>query len=272
MKILPVRNQKFSFTAFSATGSDYPGYKYYPPKKDNNQPEQNYTGWKHNNYFRKGVLGSLILWTLSSEPVVQDFFKSSSEKAEEKARTEYFEDVAELNHSSPMHHLNVVADVDMARIQKFDMGYMLDINFDDGKEVNFILDTPISKGDTLTGYLLENNKDFRRFEAVFSKEVPDNFQVTIYGKNKKKNIFVRDSEGYLYEIIDGKKKVINSENVEKYQKKLENLQTLEDWKFFTDKNPLWRHLNYILLIYLLLRERSYDIRRAKYEHKHELRV
>jgi hypothetical protein len=164
-------------------------------------------------------------------------------------------------------------DVETPNIQKSNFGYILDFKLDGEKDIKLILDAPFSNPDTLSGQIMDNHLSLKNFKAIFPQDNPDEFEIIMYGgaHNKSERVFHRDSLGYLSEIVDGEKRIINYDNVEKYEQKLKDLETLEDWKFFTNKNPLWKHINFILLIYLLLNEYSYDKRRAEYENKQNSR-
>ena len=61
-------------------------------------------------------------------------------------------------------------------------------------------------------------------------------------KGKRRgNELGRDYEGDLYKITNGKKVVLNSKNVERYQKQIDGEENdFGVLNFFTDKNPMWR--------------------------------
>ena len=211
---------------------------------------------------RKAMLFSLVFFTLKNEPFVQNLFDSGMMSEEELDREEYFENVQSIRKeegkSSAFYHLNKFYDIEKPKIEA--LGYnkfSLEFNLDNQKvqmEINFDEENK----DELKGkFKLGNNGEEIKYKAVFSPDDIQEFKLFL-NDGEEKYILGRDYNGELYKLENGKKVILNSENVEKYEQYLDNLETLDDLSFFTDRNPLWRNLNYLLLIFLLYNEYKHD--------------
>ncbi len=262
MKICSVQNFNNYRQFFTSSVSVNPRISGKYDNDDEDDLRQRVERAKKNEWLRKGSLGALILWVVGSDPVVQNLFKSQETKDRERAVVEYFEDVQKYNDekvkSGALYHLNRLADVDKPEITKDSINkYSLNLTLDNGRKVNFTVNLDGKDKNVIEGSVLENGER-TKFKAVFSSEKSDIFKVVMQNAENKKYIFGRNPNGALYRVVNGKKIPLNRENVEKYQKELKDYETLDDLKFFTDKNPMWRTLLYLLLGYLVLNEYAFD--------------
>lgn len=233
--------------------------------RNDNEPKKPMPDW-----LRKTILGGLVLWAVQSQPIVQEFLKSDELKQAEKDKNEYFESTIKYDKKSEpspaMYHLNRLADVDNPKIKTLRNDiYKLEIPIDSGKTIKIQLELNGENKDVITGYLSTNKSKHTKFYAKFSSENPEEFTVAFRNKNNDKYVFGRNPNGELYQIKGNKKVILNSENTKKYQEYLEGLELLDKYEFFTNRNDLWRKLNLILLIYLLLNEMAYDHMKRKKE-------
>ena len=219
---------------------------------------------------RKGMLAALLFFAFKNDPYVQNLMKPESIEREEKARQEYFEDAAKLTEREELvpatYHLNRLADVDNIKIQNSGMDdYKLTIPLDKDTISTQISLSPISQN-ALTGSIKDKNGENIRYKAVFSDKNPDVFEIQMRNKDNDTYTFGRTPKGEFYRLENNKKVILNKKNVEKYQKSLENLPNFEeinDLKFFTNENDMWRKLNIILITFLLLAEMAHDNARRK---------
>lgn len=268
MKIQAIQN--YQYNNFKFTGATVPHYQI--NRSQNNNDNNNNKG-QIPEWARKGVLAVLVFFAFKNDPAVQNLMKSADTEREEKTRTEFFEDVSKLSEKENLapatYHLNRFADVDNIGIKsKGRENYNLEINLDSIKTNTFLTILPIDNN-SISGSF-RNNGEHIRYRAIFSKDNPDEFTVILRNKNNDKYTFGRTPRGEFYRL-DGKKKVIlNKKNVEKYQKSIENIPNFEDMqdiKFFTNENDMWRKLNIILLVFLLFAEMSHDNARRKQNKK-----
>lgn len=211
---------------------------------------------------RKTMLFTVIFFTLKNEPVVQNFFNSNTVTEEDPDRDEFFEDVQKIRKengkSAAFYHLNSLYDFEQPKIKVLgEDKFSLDFNLDNQK-INLEMKLDKNNKDTISGrFKLGEDSKFIKYKAMFSPDSIEEFKVLL-NDGTKSYILGRDYNGELYKIENHKKEVLNTENVEKYEQYLENLETLDDLKFFTNENPLWRKLNYLLLIVLVYAEYKHD--------------
>lgn len=216
---------------------------------------------------RKTMLFTLVFFTLKNEPLVQDFFSSNTLSEEELDRDEFFEDVQkmrkETGKSAAFYHLNSLYDLEQPKIKAIgEDKFSLDFNLDN-QTVNLEMKLDENNKDTICGrFRLGENSKFIKYKAIFSPDSVDEFRILL-NDGTKSYILGRDYNGELYKIENHKKEILNKENVERYEQYLEDLEMLDDFRFFTNDNPLWRKLNYLLLIFLVYAEYKHDQRRRK---------
>ena len=241
-----------------------------PPRNDNNKENENkpLPEWA-----RKTMLATVVLMTLKNEPVVQNFFRSNELSKEELDRTEFvhsFQNVRkDKGVSSAFYQLNKLYDIDRPKVTKLGKDlYSLDIKFDK-QDIKLEMKLDSANKDTIQGRVrFGNNSKPVMYKAIFPSDKKDEFKVLLKD-GEKKYIFGRDFDGELY-MVQGKKKVpVNSKNVERYQDYLDTMEWLDDMSFFTTKNPLWRNLNYLLLILLLFAEMKHDKNRRNQSNKEQ---
>ena len=223
----------------------------------NEQPQKPFPEWA-----RKSMLFTAIFFALKNDPTVQRLFSSNELTQEERDKIEFVNSVQKMRKekdvSSSFYHLNRLIDIDNPKITKLGKDYYnAKINLDD-KNIDLEMHLDPTNKDTISGkFHIEGSKKDLKYKAIFSKENKDEFKILIKDEDKT-HILGRDFEGELY-ILKGKKKVpLDRNNTEKYQEYLDMLDTLDDIKFFTSANPLWRTLNYIILMLLLFNEMAYD--------------
>lgn len=236
-----------------------------PPRNDNNKEYENkpLPEWA-----RKTMLATVVLMTLKNEPVVQNIFRSNDLSQEKLDRIEFYHDVQKVRKdkgvSTAFYHLNKLGDIEQPKIKKIDdSSYSLEFNLDKNK-VNLELTLNENAKDTIQGRVKIGNNNYLNYKAIFPSEKKDEFKILLQDKKaNKKMIFGRDYDGGLYRVEGNKKVTVNSKNVEKYEQYLESIELYDDFRFFTVENPLWRNLNYILLICLLFNEMAHDKMRRK---------
>lgn len=217
---------------------------------------------------RKSMLGLVIFFTVKNEPVVQDLFTSNNLSQEELDKIEYYQDVQNVRKdegvSTAFYQLNKLDDIERPKIKKIGKdSYALVFNLD---KTNVNLELTLNKNskDIIQGRVKVGKGDWVNYKAVFPNENKDEFKILLEDKKvNKKMVFGRDFNGELYRVVGDKKVTINSKNVEKYEQYKENLEAYDDLRFFTDENPLWRNLNYLILIFLLYNEMKHDNMRRK---------
>lgn len=218
------------------------------------------------NWARKAMLGTLVVITLKNDSVVQSWFKSEPTQ-EELDKIEYYDDIQKVRKekgvSTAFYHLNKLNDIEQPKVKALGDGkYQLDFELDD-RRVWMDIRLDENNKDTINGRVKINGMPSAKFKAVFPSEDKDEFKVMLLDKENKKYIFGRDFSGELYKVSNGKKYPLNLKNVEKYEQYMQELETLDDFSFFTDANPMWRNLNYIILIMLFFAEAKYDSDKRK---------
>lgn len=252
-------------------GSDYQRSSYSGDvngSENNNSDDNNIKKSKPlPEWARKGMLFTLVFFTLKNEPFVQNIFDSHMLTEEELDRDEFFEDVQSIrkeNEKSPaFFHLNSLYDIEQPKIEALGYNhYLLEFNLDN-QQIKMEMNIDKENKDLITGNvrLGEDNKIID-YKAKFDPDNVEEFKLVL-NDGKKKYLLGRDYNGELYKIENNKKEILNKNNVEKYEQYMENLETLDDLRFFTNDNPLWKKLNYLLLIILVYAEYRHDKMRQK---------
>lgn len=233
----------------------------YNNENDNNNDE-NSNPKPLPEWARKAMLFTVVFFTIKNEPVVQNLFNSDKLTKEELDRTEFFENVDKIRKdkgkSASFYQVNRLYDIERPKIK--DLGnnkFSLEFNLDK-QNVNLEINFDKNNKDTIEGKVqLGNASKPIKYKAVFSEDNIDEFKLLL-NDNGKSIVLGRDFDGSLYKLENHKKEILNSKNVEMYEQYLDDLETLNDFKFFTNENPLWRNLNYLLLILLLYNEYKHD--------------
>lgn len=263
MRICSIQNyNNLKFTAVNSNISADWRFKYDPPKENKPQNQNKIPEWA-----RKSILFGLIGLAVANDPATKDFFKPESIKQQESYQKKYFDDVAKMGNTSASYHLNRLADIDKPIIKPNSItgNYSIKFNLDNGKKIDFSINIPTKEENVLIGSFKFNDKRRISFKAFFNPNNSEEFIVEIRNANKEKYIFGRTAKGELYQKINNKKVILNKENAHRYQNELQELQELENWKFFTNKNDLWRKLNLILLFLLTLNEWGHDLQKRDEE-------
>lgn len=267
MRILNIQNVRYD-----TNGNIHNNYINFKSSKNKEHVDSSNIDKRNNSqkplpeWARKAMLGTLVLIALKNEPVVQNWFKPDPTQ-EELDKIEYYEDIQKIRKekgvSSAFYHVGRLNEIEAPKIKALGDGkYQLDFKLDNRKiGMNILFDE--NNKDTIKGSVKIDGNPSVRFKAIFPSENKDEFKVMLLDKENKRYIFGRDYFGELYKVENGKKQTLNRENVEEYEKYQEALETLDDWSFFTNENPLWRNLNYLLLIYLLFMEAKHDSLRRK---------
>lgn len=256
MRISAVQNIKHYNTRFTGASSLNADLISYEPQ-NKKQPDNGLPEW-----FRKGVLFGLVTLAIANDPATGEIFKSETEKQEEKVKKEYFEYVSQLGISPMAYHLNRFVDVDNPSIKHNNMGgYTLTFKLSDGKIYKFDVNKHLHNDSVLYGYFEPKNRELLKYKAVFNEKNPEEFTVYIRDKEHTTYKFGRKANGELYKIEGKKKIVLNKYNAKKYQQLLQDIEDLDKFEFFTNKNDMWRKLNLILLFLLTVNEYNHDLRR-----------
>lgn len=255
MRICPIQNYNFNFKGSAPVNVNW--RESYEPQKNNSEPKQEIPEW-----LRKGALFTLIGLAVYNDPSTKEFLKADDIKQQEKLQQEYFEDVANRGISVSTYHLNRLGDVDKPIIKSIGMGiYNLELTLDNGKKIEFDVNTSEKNDNMLIGYFKSDNNALLKYKAVFNPQNPEEFEIFVRNKENQKFIFGRKPNGVLYQLKNGKKIILNKENVKKYQEEIKQAQGLEDFEFFSTKNDMWRKLNLILLFLLTLNELGHDMQK-----------
>ena len=265
MRILPVAqyNNKINFKSSISTNPNISLGTNNNEENNNNRPQNKPLP----EWARKAMLFTLLFVTFKNEPVVQNFFHSDTRSEKEIDRDEFFEDVEKIRKdkekSPAFYHLNRLYDIEQPQIESLGNDkYALKFNLDKQK-IQLTMQLDKNNKDTITGTFRTDKKgSFTKYKAIFSPDNIHEFKLLI-NNNGEKYILGRDYKGELYKIENNKKQILNNENVEKYEQYLKSLETADDLKFFTNANPLWRKLNYLLLLFLVYNEYRHDKNRRK---------
>lgn len=276
MKILPLNNIKYYSNNVSFKSKyhqddniedEFISNQDKEPKKEKPIP----------NWARKLMLASLIFFTFKNDPFVQNLFADNEISQEEMDRTEFFKDVQKMikdnGISSSFYQLNMLADIETPKIKSMGNNtYSLSFNLDK-QNVNLVMKLDSNNKDIIQGKIKVGKSDFVNYIARFQSDDKDRFSIILKDKDNKKFIFGREADGELYQVKNGKKCVLNSENTKKYEDYLKSRELYDDFRFFTNENDLWRKLNILLVIYLLYNEARYDkARRQEKNNKNQTDV
>lgn len=258
MQISPIQNYKFNHINFQGNAPISANWREsYEPEQKNNNEQKGVPEW-----FRKIALFGLITLAVVNDPATKEYFKPTDVKQQEKILNEYFEDVSKMGMTVPAYHLNRLADVDKPVIKSQRNGnYNIELKLNNGKKIEFSVNTSEKNDSMLYGYFKSENGNLLKYKAVFNPKNPEEFEVFVRNKDNQKFTFGRTAKGQLYQVKNGKKVVLNKENVKRYQNELKAQEELDGLEFFTNKNDMWRKLNLILLFFLTLNEWGHDIQK-----------
>ena len=257
MRICSIQNYNLNFKSSAPVNVNW-RESYAPDNSENKPQKQN----EYPEWLRKGALFTLIGLAVYNDPSTKEFLKADNIKQQEKLQQEYFEDVANRGISVSTYHLNRLGDVDRPIIKSIGMGnYNLELTLDNGKKIEFDVNTYEKNDNMLVGYFKSGKNTSLKYKAVFNPQNPEEFEIFVRNKENQKFIFGRKPNGELYQLKNGKKIILNKENVKKYQAEIRQAEELEDFEFFSTKNDMWRKLNLILLFLLTLNEWGHDMQK-----------
>lgn len=226
--------------------------------KDNHLPQKN--GGCASSIIRNAILAICTYTVLADDPTVKNLIQPYDERIKDEHRTEYFEKVHELGDSTGLYpavyHLNRIVDVDDAEVTNVNSNrYKLKINLDN-KTINTTISLTQNENNTISGYIRADKWPYTTYDAVFSKENPQEFEIHMHNANHDKYTFGRLSNGEFYQVVNGEKVILNKKNVEKYQ---ENLKELE-----REYDDLFLHkISLIMLMFLYLNAAMHSHARNK---------
>ena len=263
MRISNIQNYNSIYFSAMAPTANRGWRTYSEPPKDNEPKESKIPEW-----FRKSALFSLITLAVINDPATKKFFEGNINQ-QDVYRNEYFEDVSKFNIPAVKYQLNRLGDVDKPIIKSNNLkNYVLELELDNGKKVEFNVDLNSPNDSILHGYFkTTDNSIMLKYKAIFSSKNQDEFKIIIRNKKNQNYIYGRTPKGELYQQIGNKKVIINKENAEKYQNELKQLKDYGNFEFFTNKNDIWRKLNLILLFLLTVNEWGHDLERKEKETK-----
>lgn len=260
MKIYPLQTYKynnFSFRSSASLQAPQNDEERKVPKFKPRSPSQ--------EWLNRGFIALCVWFCVNNELGIRGFWVPEDVKRQEKLKTEYFEDVSKLENSSARGHLYQFGDVDNPQIVRFNRGmYSFNFNLDNGKQIDLSIDLSYKKENTIYGFLGRNSQTGMRFKAVFDENDPEKFKIIFRSPDNKSIIMGRKPDGSLYKIEKNKKVIINRENVKKYEQYLKDIETDNDFSFFSNKNDLWRKFQIIFTIVLLLNEMAYESLKKNY--------
>jgi len=245
-----------------------------PSAPDDNRPElDNKTNSNKPlpEWARKSMLGVLIFFAFKNDPNVQNLLHPYEPSQEDLDKIEFFDNIQTIRKdkgkSSAFYQINNLSDIEVPKIKSLgNNAYSLEFELDSHKiNMEMLLDK--NNKDTITGRIKLGEQDFLNYKAIFSPDDIHNFKVIIKDKNDKKYLLGRDSSGELYQIRGGKKFILNSKNVQRYEEHKQRLEELEKFRFFTNENDFWRKANLVILIYLVFMEMLHDRARRKMKEK-----
>lgn len=268
MKILPINTVGYNYNKNLNFKSSIPVNQNSYDSFDNGENDNNSNQRKPlPEWARKAMIFTVVFFAFKNDPTVQNLLYSNEPSEDEKTRNEFFEDVQKMRKeegkSSSFYHLNRLYDIEQPEIKTLgDNRYSLEFNLDNQK-IQLEMKLNEKNKDTISGRIKTGeNQEFVNYKAIFSPDSIEEFKILL-NDGEEKFLIGRDTNGELYKIENHKKEILNNENVEKYEQYLENLETYDDLRFFTNENSLWRKLNYILLIFILYNEYQHDKNRRK---------
>lgn len=271
MKILPINTAGYNYNKNLNFKSSIPVNQNSYDSFDNGENDNNDNNSNQRKplpeWARKAMIFTVVFFAFKNDPTVQNLLYSNEPSEDEKTRNEFFEDVQKMRKedgkSSSFYHLNRLYDIEQPEIKTLgDNRYSLEFNLDNQK-IQLEMKLNKKNKDTISGRIKTGeNQKFVNYKAIFSPDSIEEFKILL-NDGEEKFLIGRDTNGELYKIKNHKKEILNNENVEKYEQYLENLETYDDLRFFTNENSLWRKLNYILLIFILYNEYQHDKNRRK---------
>ena len=268
MKILPINTVGYNYNKNLNFKSSIPVNQNSYDSFDNGENDNNSNQRKPlPEWARKAMIFTVVFFAFKNDPTVQNLLYSNEPSEDEKTRNEFFEDVQKMRKeegkSSSFYHLNRLYDIEQPEIKTLgDNRYSLEFNLDNQK-IQLEMKLNEKNKDTISGCIKTGeNQKCVNYKAIFSPDSIEEFKILL-NDGEEKFLIGRNTNGELYKIKNHKKEILNNENVEKYEQYLENLETYDDLRFFTNENSLWRKLNYILLIFILYNEYQHDKNRRK---------
>lgn len=243
------------------------------PEYTNNKDSERRENKPLPEWARKSMLFTLIFFAFKNDPTVQNYLHPYEPTQEELDKTEFVHDygklIKEKGISSAFYQLDKLVQIENPKVKNLgNNSYELEFELDKQK-FNMQMTLDKNNKDTIRGRVKVDNNPYVAYKAVFSEDNKDEFKILIKDKNTK-YIFGRDYFGELYQVQNGKKVQLNKKNVQRYEEYQEMLETLDDFKFFTNENDFWRKANIVLLIFLLLNEAAHDYIKRKSKELEEI--
>ena len=260
MKIYPLHTYKYCNLSFRSSASVPTPQDRKTPKIPEFKPRSTSQEW-----LNRGLIALCVGFCVNNELGRSGFWIPDDIKRQEKLKTEYFEDVSKLKNSAARGHLYRFGDIENPEIISANkIFYKFKFKLDNENEIDLKLDLNSREENIIRGFLGKNRQTGMSFKAFFDEKNPENFKIVFRSPDSKSLIMGRKSDGSLYKIENGKKVVINRENVKKYEQYLKDIDAENDLSFFSNKNDLWRKLQIIFTIILLLNEMAYESLKKNY--------
>ncbi len=229
---------------------------------DEFEPENKHQEKPIPEWLRKTMIFSLVFWAVQSDPTVKRLFKDEQPSEAEISMYDFSDDVQKMRKdstkSSAFYHLNKLTEIERPEFKTLDDN-TYSVNFAlDNEQIDLVMKLDENSKDTISGRLKVGEKEAVKYNAIFSPDSIEEFKVVFADENNRELTLGREYDGSLYKISNGKKVPLNTKNVERYEQYLEDLELLHKYRFFTTENDLWRKLNLILLMYLIINEALHD--------------
>jgi len=264
MKIYPLQTYKYNNFSFRSSASAPTQQNRETPDIPEFKPRSTSQEW-----LNRGLIALCVGFCVNNELGRSGFWIPEDIKRQEKLKTEYFEDVAKIENSAARGHLYRFGDIENPEIVSANkIFYKFKFKLDNEKEIDLKLDLNSMDGNVIRGFLGKNRQTGTSFKAYFDENNPEKFKIVFRSPDKKSVIMGRKSDGSLYKIENGKKIILNSKNVKKYEQYLKDVDANNDLSFFSNKNDLWRKLQIIFTMILLLNEMAYEsLKKSYFEQK-----
>lgn len=262
MRIARINNYNYKPVMFRAEKrQDLPQNK--QPDKNRQKPLPDWA--------RRTMLFSLIFLAFKNDPGVQRLLSSDELTQEEKDQIAFCQDFQNVRKekgvSNAFYQLNQFYNLESPKVKALgNNSYAVDFELDD-KNVSLEMRLDKNQKDTIRGRIKVNDGGFVKYKAVFPSDKKEKFKIIMQNEKKDTVVLEREYFGKLYLVQGKNKKLINSKNIQKYEEYQEQLEELDKWSFFTNKNDFWRKANLILLMFLCYREMQYEKRRAQERQK-----
>lgn len=223
MKIYPIQNfasKTYSKPSFSSSISlnQSPIGNNYNGKGDDEK--------KHlPDWARKMAIGTLVVFAVQSDPNVKKYSIKKILQLKNLTKLSLLKICKNITKQIllVLHFINL-GNCMMLRLRNpktFKNKYQLDFDLDNQK-ISLDMNINENKKDTIIGEIRTENGGNFKYKAIFPDDAIEQFKILLVDKDTHKQLILgRDYEGDLYKITNGKKVVLNSKNVERYQKQID---------------------------------------------------